>query len=96
MRAKVGDVFIIDDAKQVCKTPDKKFTIDSFTKSGIGVVYYDKRTNNSCKCRYCTGEVDLKTYTDPKTPRRISVLEITIIETKEQYQRNLKLKSLLR
>jgi hypothetical protein len=61
MTPEVGDKFIINwkgitksyPNIRVCNFPHLEFTVEHFSKSGLSVYYFDKRTNKKCHCQYC-------------------------------------------
>jgi len=74
----------------ICKYPEKKFIIKSFSASKISVYYDDLRTNNSCKCSNC------QTYSDKSQNLKcIGIYNIKIIKTRLQRLRDIKLKQLI-
>lgn len=98
MDINIGDTFIINYKKVLetypflkpCCFPNKVFTIDGFSKSGLSVYYYDNRTNIKCDCKWCN---PLTTLGDRKS---IGKSDIIIQETFKQRERNLKLKKLIK
>lgn len=75
---------------RMCKDPDKRFIIKSFSASKISVYYEDLRTNNACRCSNC------RTYSDKsKSLKCTGIQNIVIVETRLQRLRELKLKQLI-
>lgn len=93
----IGDSFKIKkeylDPVVKCKYPNKIFVIDHFSKSGYTLFYTDTRTSSKCDCMRCT-RVGMEVYLDGRVVRSIDPKFVTIVETKIQRRRNLKLKSL--
>lgn len=87
MKLEIGDVFIINPYRR-CIRKNKRFRIVKFSKSELSVYYRDSRTNNPCKCQNCTNEgmAGLKC---------IGISGITLVETRVQYERNIKLKQII-
>ncbi len=92
----IGDIFIIKKDKnkiRPCKYQNKRFEIKKVSKSGETIYYDDLRTNIKCKCSICNPSC--KTGRSPKeVERTINLSQIEIVEKRDQYQRNLKLKLL--
>lgn len=72
---------------RVCNFPDRKYEIKLFSKSNLSVYFDDFRTNKKCKCVIC------KSISNTQC---ISHIDIIIVETKKQRQRNLKLNKILK
>ncbi len=75
-----------------CKYQNITFIIENFSKSKISVYYKDNRTNLKCLCYLCKRKSMVVDGVDEI--KSISTYSITIVETKLQRERNLKLKSL--
>lgn len=94
----IGDVFVITPFDKLewylktgkkiidCKYPDKRFIIKGFSGTTLTVYYNDNRTNNNCLCSHCIGN---------KIEKNIGRNLITIVETRIQRERDLKLKRIL-
>lgn len=91
----IGDRFIINwkgikstyPSVIQCKYKDRIYVITNFSKSKKSVYFEDKKTNKSCRCNLCSSSSYIKS---------IGIIDITIIETKVQYDRNKKLIKLLK
>jgi len=96
----IGDVFIINKLKgsfYICKDPNKKFIIQSFSKSGLSVYYVDARTNIKCRCSNCRTWPDYDSYSNKfEKVRCIGISQIKIVEKRLERLRDQKLKRLLR
>ena len=81
-----------------CKTPNKVFIVDKFSKSMMTIYYRDYRTNNGCKCRICTGNYFNTTkrvfYNPGESTKTINKMHVILHEKKLQRERNIKLKQL--
>lgn len=91
----IGDKFIIDWIEitklynlKVCRFPNKEFIINSFSKSGQSVYFEDNRTNKKCNCSIC--KVDHNGY------KCIGISEIKITQSKISYERDGKIKQILK
>lgn len=92
----IGDVFIINKLKgsfYICKDPNKKFIIQSFSKSGLSVYYVDDRTNIKCRCSNCRTDPYSNKY---ERVRCIGISQIKIVEKRLERLRDQKLKRLLK
>lgn len=91
----IGDRFVVDWKKlkslhqnmNICKDINKEFSITSFSKSMLSVYFEDNRTNKrGCKCFICEiGSIK----------KCIGIYSIMITQTKQQYERDKKLKRIL-
>ena len=88
MDIEIGDSFIIT-YDYGCEFPNKEFIVESFSKSLLSVYFYDKRTNNSCKCRICRPLFST-------TLKCAAILNIKITKKRLQKEREVKLKKLLK
>jgi hypothetical protein len=84
----IGDIFIIKPYKK-CIRMNKRFRATKFSKSGLSVYYFDLRTNNPCKCNNCIPSTSIDKL------KCIGISSVTVVEKKIQYERNIKLKTLL-
>lgn len=93
----VGDIFIIKREKgqiKPCKYLNKKFKIKKVSKSQSTIYYDDTRTNIKCKCHNCRPHTSYRNTENKHLEKSIIISKIQIVEKKDQYQRNLKLKLL--
>ena len=95
MNIEVGDEFVINwksinklypDLKK-CLYPDKRFIVIDKTKSGLSVYFEDNRTNNNCKCSYCSKPKD-------NNRKSIGIVSITLTRKKQAIERDRKLKKI--
>lgn len=94
---KIGDYFKIDNNCEY----NGPYIVSGFSKSGLHIYYEDNRTNIKCKCYCCSmvpervnvGERGNYIY---KQVKHIMVGSCNLHMTEKQYNRNKKLKSLLR
>lgn len=89
----IGDRFIINWKHiisnynlVVCKYKSRVFTVSGFTKTRLSVYFYDNKTNNDCKCHICDGYV----Y------KSILISQTIIVQTKIQFERDKKIKQILK
>lgn len=92
----IGDRFVIDWKKitklyylKVCISPNKEFTVESFSKSLLSVYFKDNRTNKKCDCNIC----DQFGHNGYKC---IGISDIKITRSKIAYERDRKIKQILK
>lgn len=100
----VGDIFVFKKVKgqiKPCLYQDKKFKIKSVSKYGRIIYYDDLRTNIKCKCSNCRPYrsirdelISYRNTENKQTERMVDVSKIQIVEKRDQYLRNIKLKLL--
>jgi hypothetical protein len=89
----IGDKFIINwkhitsmNNAVVCKYKSRVFTVSGFTKTRLSVYFYDNKTNNDCECYIC----------DTGVYKSILVSNTIIVQTKIQFERDKKIKQILK
>ena len=96
----IGDEFVINH-KNIeklykglvkCTEPNKVFSIEKFSKSGISVYYYDNRTNIKCKCQQCDQIKDIFRMGQ----KSIGISQILLVRTYKQKLREIKLNKILK
>jgi hypothetical protein len=94
----IGDIFIFKKVKgqiKPCKYQGKRFKIKKISKYGGTIYYDDLRTNIKCKCSNCRPIItNYKKSENKHIEREVPFSQIEIVEKRDQYQRNLKLKLL--
>lgn len=95
----VGDSFFITIRPEYCINQDKIFVVEEVNKSGTKVSYQDIRETVDCLCIICSPNSVLFSQEEmiehKKFRREIIISAITIVESRIQRERRLKIEEIV-